>query len=68
MTWKTATCSLGSFQTPMFFGGKNPAIFGSYELPKLSYFLIKTLKIEVDCRIEILKITYYFTNLDGEYL
>ena len=48
--------------------GKNPAIFRSLKLPKLSYFQIKSLKIEVDCRIGILKITYYFTNFDGEFL
>ena len=48
--------------------GKKHVLSGSYILPKLCYFQIKSLKIEVDCRIRILKIIYYFTNLDGEYL
>ena len=67
VSWKWVTCNLGSFQTPILFG-KNPVVFGSYKLPKLSYFQIKSLKIEVDCRTEILKTTCYFTNLDGVFL
>ena len=43
VTWKWVTCSLASFQTPMI-SGKNPTIFESYKLPKLSYFLIKSSK------------------------
>ena len=52
----------------MLFGKKNAVNFGSYKLSKLSYFQIKCLKTEKDCRIRILKITYYFENLDGENL
>ena len=38
---------------------KQSVVFGSYKLLKLCYFQVKSLKLEVDCRTEILKRTLF---------